>query len=128
MQANKFNDEKIENAVALILQYGVILAAVVVAIGFGLFLIRHGLNYATPDYLHFHGEPEKLISFSGIYHSLISGRPIAIIEFGLMILVATPIIRVAYSVWGYSMQRDRIYTIISLIVLAVLLISIFRAV
>jgi uncharacterized membrane protein len=45
------------------------------------------------------------------------------IQFGLLLLIATPIARVAFSIFAFTLQRDRIYVIITLIVFAVLIYS-----
>ena len=45
------------------------------------------------------------------------------IQLGLLVLIATPIARVAFSLVAFALQRDRIYVIVTLIVLAVLLYS-----
>ena len=46
-----------------------------------------------------------------------------IIQFGLVLLIATPVARVAFSVAAFALQRDNTYVAITLIVLAVLLFS-----
>jgi hypothetical protein len=47
----------------------------------------------------------------------------AVVTLGLILLIATPIMRVAVSMVGFNLQRDRTYTAISALVLIVLLIS-----
>jgi uncharacterized membrane protein len=41
----------------------------------------------------------------------------------LLFLIATPIVRVAFSIVGFAMERDRMYVVFTLIVLAILLYS-----
>ena len=53
--------------------------------------------------------------------SSFSGR--GIIQFGLLLLIATPVMRVAFTVISFMIQRDRVYVGVTLIVLAVLLFS-----
>ncbi len=127
MKAKKWTDEYIENAVANILHYGVLLAGLVVVIGLSVVLLRHGINMPTPNYGSFKGEAKSLTSITGIAKGLWQFRGKAIVELGIITLVATPIARVAYSIVGYIGQKDRVYTAISSIVLAVLLVSILRA-
>ncbi len=45
------------------------------------------------------------------------------IQLGLLLLIATPIARVAFSVVGFAIERDRMYVVFTLIVLAILLYS-----
>jgi len=54
-----------------------------------------------------------------------NGEPLAIAQLGLLVLLATPIARVAVSVVAFALERDRIYTAITLAVLAILLASVF---
>lgn len=50
-----------------------------------------------------------------------SGR--GIIQLGLLILIATPIARVAFSVFGFLAEKDRMYAGFTMLVLAILLYS-----
>ena len=49
----------------------------------------------------------------------------AIIQFGLLLLIATPVARVAFSAVAFASRGDYMYVVITLIVLAVLLYSLF---
>jgi uncharacterized membrane protein len=48
-----------------------------------------------------------------------------VIMLGLLLLVATPVARVVFSVAGFLRERDFLYVVLTLIVLAVLLSSLF---
>jgi uncharacterized membrane protein len=61
--------------------------------------------------------------FSNLITSLSRGRPIAIAQLGLLVLVATPVVRVLASVIGFALEGDRLYASITLGVLAILLVS-----
>jgi len=63
--------------------------------------------------------------FSGVFDGLIAVRPIALAQAGLLVLVATPVIRVLASVIGFAMEGDRTYVAITMIVLGILLLSLF---
>lgn len=104
-----------------LLRIGVMLAAGAVFMGGSLYLLRNGAS--TPDYYVFRGEPEALRSIRGILEGALSLRGRAIIQLGLLILIATPVARVAFSVYGFARQRDRTYVAITLVVLALLLFS-----
>jgi uncharacterized membrane protein len=64
-----------------------------------------------------------LKTLRGIYGSALklSGR--GIIQLGLLLLIATPVARVAFSVWGFAAEHDRMYVVFTLMVLAILLLS-----
>jgi len=116
-----WTDERMDLAIAAILRVGVILSAVTVLIGGVFYLNRYGLT--LPDYRVFHGEPSDLRFLSGIIRDTLDLRPRGIIQFGLLLLIATPIVRVSFAVVAFTLQRDRVYVIVTLIVLGVLLYS-----
>jgi uncharacterized membrane protein len=120
-----WDDKKIEEVIGNLLRAGVIIAASVVFVGGILFLIRYGHTY--PDYSVFHGEPRDFRSLGGISHDAFALRPRGIIQFGLVLLIATPVARVAFSAVAFAMERDRLYVFITLIVLTVLLLSLLWA-
>jgi uncharacterized membrane protein len=116
-----WTEQQLENIVGNLLRVGVIIAAVVVFAGGILYLIRHGVT--SPDYRVFHGEPADLRSVSGVATEALSLQGRGIIQLGLLLLIATPIARVTFSVFAFAQQRDRTYVIVTLVVLAVLLYS-----
>ena len=99
------------------------LAALVVIAGGILYLIHYGA--APPNYHFFRGEPADLRSVSGIVFDALSFRSRGIIQLGLLLLIATPVARVIFSVVAFALQRDRTYVIVTLVVLTVLLYSLF---
>lgn len=117
----KWDDRFVEKVIGLLLRWGVILAAVVVQAGGVWYLIRHGAS--APHYGVFQGEPANLSSVGGILRGVLDGRSRSLIQFGLLILIATPVARVAFSLTAFIVQRDRAYMAITSIVLAVLLYS-----
>lgn len=107
--------------VGVVLRTGVLTSAAVIFLGGALFLFRHGRE--TPDYRAFHGVAPELRSLHGIAAGALAGHALAIIQFGLLLLIATPVARVVFSVFGFALEGDYLYTTIALIVLAVLLYS-----
>ena len=71
----------------------------------------------------FRGEPTDLRTPSGVLAEAVRLQGRGIIQLGLLILLATPLARVAFSVFAFTMERDRLYVIVTLIVLAVLAFS-----
>jgi uncharacterized membrane protein len=88
-----------------------------------LFLIRHATEPA--DHHAFRGEPADLRNPVGIMRSALDFRARGLIQLGILLLVATPVARVLFSVVAFARQRDSNYVIITLVVLAVLLYSLF---
>ena len=112
-------DADVEQAVGNLLRAGVLVAAVVVLAGGLLFLFRHGL--AIPDYRVFKGEPAALRSVTGIVRTALSGSERGVIQLGLLLLIATPIARVALTAVAFAAERDRTYVLVALLVLSLLL-------
>jgi uncharacterized membrane protein len=108
--------------VSLVLAGGVAISAALIGAGFLAALAigwrgsllggPQSVTAATTDFSHL---PARLASL----------EPLAISQLGLLALLATPVTRVAASVVGFALERDRLYTAITLAVLAVLLASIF---
>ena len=114
-------DKELESSIAKVLQVGVALAAALVLIG-GILLLRHP-GSPIRDYSHFTPVAPSLRSSQGVAVAAFHLQPQAIVQFGLLLLIAVPVIRVLYCVVGFLRQRDGLYTIISGIVLVVLFYS-----
>jgi len=120
-----WDDQRIEKIVGNLLRAGVIIAASVVFAGGVFYLIRYGNIH--PNFSLFRGEPSDMRSLAGIFHDAFILRPRGIIQFGLLLLIATPVARVAFSAVAFALEKDRLYVVITLIVLAVLLFSLLWA-
>ena len=117
----RWSDEEVDQFLGNLLRAGVIVATIVVVIGGVLFLARHGLQLA--DRRVFQSEPEELRSIAGIIRGVVAGQPAAIVQLGLVLLIATPVARVAMSLVAFVLQRDRVYVLVTAIVLALLIFS-----
>ena len=114
-----------EQVIGQLLRAGVLLAAAVVFVGGVLYLVRHGAEH--PDYHTFHGVSTNLRSIRGTVHEAFALRGLGIMQLGLLLLVLTPISRVAFSALGFFLEGDKMYVAITLVVLSVLLFSFLRA-
>ncbi len=115
---------RLERQVAWLLRAGVTVAAIVVLAGGLAYLVRYG---AEPVQLGvFRGEPEVLRSVPGIVSEAARLGRRGCIQFGLLLLIATPVLRVALACLAFVRQRDWQYAVISAIVLATLVASLFR--
>ena len=110
-----------------VLRYGVIISSVLV--GAGVIMILAGdKSPSFPSFLNQlissnYGKPT--INFSSLVAGILSLNPIFIIQLGLLILLATPIVRVAASILLFAAEKDMIYVALTVFVLVVLLFSIF---
>ena len=114
-------DERMDITISTILRTGVIAAAALVLIGGITYLARNGGG--RPSYEIFRGVPHDLTSLRTIASGAASFRSLFFIQFGLIVLMATPVARVIACALGFGLQRDWKYVVISLIVLALLLVS-----
>jgi len=113
--------EKIDNFVGKLLRAGVALSGAIVFAGGVLYLFRHWSE--MPDYHVFRGEPDDLRNLRGIMRGASSLHGRGIIQLGLLLLITTPIARVAYLVYAFARLRDRLYTLIALLVLLLLILG-----
>ena len=118
---SRWSDHEVEQLVGNLLRFGVLIAAAVTAIGGIFLLIQHG--NALADYHAFAPEPNALRSIGGVVRGALSLDSKAVVQLGLLLLIATPIARVAMSLVAFALQRDRLYVVITTIVLAILLYS-----
>jgi uncharacterized membrane protein len=120
-----WSDEHVERLMGRLLRSGVVLAALVLFLGGVLYLSQEGT--ATPQYHVFHSEPSELRSLSGIVHDARALRARGIMQLGLLVLIATPIARVAFSLVAFVLQRDRTYVVVTLTVLSILAYSLMSS-
>ena len=116
-----WTDQQVDDIIGNLLRAGVILSALIVLIGGILYLSRHGLT--VPDYRVFRGESTDLRHIPGIINDAIQLKATGIIQLGLIVLISTPICRVAFTIVAFTLQRDRTFVLVTAIVLAVLLFS-----
>lgn len=127
---DEHRDQRLEAAMGLLLRAGVVTAAAIAAVG-GALLLRHPWA-RVPEYHHFRPPDPQLISgesFSSIralFHALPGGSSASIIALALLVLIATPVARVAFAIVGFARERDWLYTAVSLVVLSVLLFSLLH--
>jgi uncharacterized membrane protein len=124
---NLKDPESMNNIIGKVLRYGVIISALVILLGaLGLGVASGGsevsglLTYnsgAIP-----HGTWYE-VSLSGLADGLVTLTPSAWIELGVILLIATPVSRVLISVFLFAAEKDRLYVLITAVVLLLLLFS-----
>jgi uncharacterized membrane protein len=119
------DDQRLEGLIGNLLRVGVLLAAGVVTIGGLLYLFQHADERV--DYHHFVSGPESLSTIGGVARSAAKFRSEGLIQLGLLMLIATPIARVLFAVFGFALERDWLYVAVSLIVFIVLVTSLLHA-
>lgn len=119
-----WTNEQVEQIVGNLLRIGVLLSGIVVLIGGTLYLIQQG-HEEVPDYTIFDGVPSNLKSPVSIVQEALAGRSLALIQLGLLLLIATPVARVLFTIFAFMVQKDYLYVGITLIVFVVLIYSLF---
>jgi len=120
----KMSDYDIEAVMGRLLITGVIISGTLILIGGVYYLVQHG--FSVPRFKTFTGEPSNLRSVKQIFNGVIHLDSLSIIQMGLLLLIATPVARVIFAVIGFFIEKDFLYVIISLIVLAIIAYSILN--
>jgi len=113
------------DALSRLLRIGVVASMAVVIAGVTLTFFHH------PQYVRSTTALRELTDAATIYpHRLAgviaqirTGRGQGIVMIGLLMLIATPVARVAFSIVAFAIERDRLYVAITCVVLALLLVS-----
>jgi len=114
-----WNDYKIEQIIGILLRVGVSLsAALVFAAGLAYLWQDHAVRVS---YQQFHGEAANLTSIGGVIRGAVALDPLALMQLGLLILIATPVARVLFAAFAFAVERDWMYVVVSLIVFTVLM-------
>jgi uncharacterized membrane protein len=118
-------DERLERMIGNTLRAGVLTSAAIVGIAGLFYLIQHRTDHVT--YEAFQLERANLRMLPGIFRSAVRLRTDALIQMGLVFLIATPIARVVLAAVGFHLERDWLYVGISLVVGTVLVYSLMHA-
>jgi uncharacterized membrane protein len=121
-----WTDKRMETLIGNLLRAGVFFSALVVVLGAAIYLVRHGRSAA--DYSIFRSEPADLRHVGGIFKTAFALQGRGIIQLGLLFLVATPVARVAFSIFGFAEEKDRTYVIVASIVLLILAYSLIGSI
>ena len=112
-------DQRFRSVIALVLRGGVLVSGLLISAGFigSLFVGWRGSLFGAAR------SAQDITDFGGLMANILDGRPIAIGQVGLIVLVGTPVVRVIASLVGYLLEGDRAYAAITAFVLLVLLAS-----
>lgn len=122
-----WSDQDIETLVGQVLRAGVITACLIVLTGGIYYIFKHGLEQ-VPDHSHFSGETGNYTTLTGILYGVLSLRASQIIQLGVVVLIATPILRILCSLFGFILEKDKLYIAITLTVLLIITFSILSGV
>jgi len=125
LQQQNARIHRVELIISNLLRFGVGLSLLIVVIGSVVSFVHH------PEYLHQSPVLRQLTtagavfprSISGVLHGVAEGHGQSIVLVGLLLLIATPVARVAVSIIAFAMQKDRVYVVITTLVLALLIVA-----
>jgi uncharacterized membrane protein len=121
MKKKILQDKDIEIIIGNLLRAGVIISSLTIIFGGFVYLLQHGRN--LPDYHTFEGLTGTFYSLPLVLTGVIKGEGEHIIQLGVLILIATPLARVVFSIFGFIKEKDRLYIIITLLVLIIIVTS-----
>ncbi len=116
-QKKTFKDKDLQQLVGQLLRYGVFTVSAIVLLG-GLYYMFLHAQQPIPDYHTFAGGKEKMLLHFDQFDAA------ALIEIGILSLIATPILRVVFSLVAFVLEKDKLYVFITLIVLCILIFNI----
>jgi uncharacterized membrane protein len=119
----RWTDQQVDLAIGRLLQAGVAIAAVVVLIGTIVLFVSQG--HLPASFSEFRGEPRTLTSAHRALWAALHGDRAAVVQVGLVLLILTPVARVAFTLVAFWLQRDRLYVLLSGIVLLVIVYGLF---
>ena len=119
VKRGRWSDHEVEQVIGRLLQIGVLIATAVVVVGAAGVLLHHG---STPVSFHdFAGESSPWRTLGAVVRGALHGDFPAIVQLGLVLLIATPVARVALTLGAFAAQKDRLYVLLTALVLALLL-------
>jgi uncharacterized membrane protein len=118
-RTGRWSDHEVEQLIGRLLQVGVLVAAAVVIVGAVMMLVQHG---GTPvAFGSYSDAASPLHALGGIFRGAMALDSSSIVQLGLVLLIATPVLRVALTLVAFAIQRDRVYIVLTAVVLALLL-------
>lgn len=120
---------RVELAISLVLRVGVTVSVLVISVGLGLMFAHHGEYTSWTGNFSYHRLTAPATpfphTFSQLGTSLGRGEGQGLVVLGLLLLIATPVLRVAVSVVSFVYERDPAMTLVTLFVLTLLVGSFF---
>ncbi|MFC4212914.1 DUF1634 domain-containing protein [Pedobacter lithocola] len=115
------SDKDIQIILGRLLRAGVIISMSIVLIGGSIFLIHN--KGAITDYKVFKPELSKFSSINAIFKGVLTFHGDAIVQFGILMLIFTPIARIVFAIFSFLIEKDYLYVLIGLIILAIITVS-----
>ena len=118
----KAKDKNLALVIGNVMRWGVIVSLSLTFLGGLLYILSHPHEIISyKEYIEKDYSVAEILgkTFSGLLH--FDGE--SLITFGILLLFATPVLRVLFSLIGFILEKDKLYILITLIVLAIIFIS-----
>ncbi|EJG02435.1 DUF1634 domain-containing protein [Flavobacterium sp. F52] len=123
VQEEKFGEKDFQTIIGNLLRYGVWISLSVAFIGGIVYLIHNGSQ--IEDYSVFKENNRNIFEvIAAVYNGAIQGNGESLIFTGIILLFLTPVLRVLLSLFSFLLEKDYLYVGITLIVIAIIIISI----
>jgi len=122
-----WQENDIELMIGHMLRIGVFIAASVSIIGGLMYLIQYGTN-PRPEHNVFVGERFEFRNVAAVLRGVVVLDSLSIMQFGVLLLIATPIARIVFSFFVFLLERDMMYVVMTLLVLAIIGFSMFSGI
>jgi uncharacterized membrane protein len=115
----------VELLISRLLRLGVSISVALVVLGTVVTFVHHPQYLSDPDALETVTGTGAVFphSLHDVFVGLGQFHGPALVMLGLLVLIATPVLRVAVSIVGFARQRDRTFVVITTVVLALLMVS-----
>lgn len=123
LKKNYFVDKDIQLLLGTLLRVGVLISSAVILLGGIVFLTTHTNDVVS--FSEFKPEQTKFTSIGSVFEGLKAFDGIAIIQFGVLLLIFTPIARIVFSIFSFMIEKDYMYVLIGIIVLCVIITSLY---
>lgn len=105
------------------LRFGIIVSCIIALFGGAIYLFHS--QSVVPDYSpeYFTGTSPYLREFSSLIPHIMEMDGAAIIQLGVIALIATPVVRIVFSAIAFLIEKDYLYAAITLLVLAIITVN-----
>jgi uncharacterized membrane protein len=119
---------QVELLISNVLRIGVGVSLGVIIFGTIVTFIHHRQYMRSPRELEPLTQPSRYTfprTFAELFLGLREFEGRSIVVTGLLLLIATPVMRVAVSIFAFIYEKDRVFVIVTIIVLSLLLLSFY---
>lgn len=123
MRTFKFTDNQLQSIIGNVLRYGVLSALTVTLLG-GIILLAKDSQQVVSYATFVEKDQNLFVVFKTILEGVKVWNGESIIFLGILLLFLTPALRLVLSLFSFLLEKDALYVVITLIVIAVIILSV----